>query len=194
MDLNGNVIIPKPALIKILMMNKYFLMNKYLIILLLIPGFSFSQVIIGSGKSKMTNSSVSLEFGTEPKGILLPWVESANIVQNAVAGTFIFDVSDKKVKLRSSTGWIDLTINSDGEVDTTLQDPHFEKVDAKVTVGVPTNVNGIFVLEDNNKGMILPLVNSYKEVINPDAGMMVFDTSSKQLCLFNGKFWTFWKG
>lgn len=153
-----------------------------------------SQVIIGKGKTTITNSSVSLEFGTEPKGILLPWVEAAHSVQNAVPGTLIFDAADKKVKLKTSSNWKDLSVDNSGIVDTSLQDAYVEKIDAKVSVGSPTNTPGIFVLEQSNKAMILPLVTSYQDVKNPSPGMIIFDTSTKQLCLFNGTVWSFWKG
>lgn len=169
-------------------------MKTYLYLFLLLPAFASSQVIIGSGKTTITNSSVSLEFGTEPKGILLPWVESAGIVQTPVPGTFLFDAADRRVKLKTATSWLDLTIDPTGIVDTTLQDLYSEKEEASVTIGKPTGAKGILLLEDQAKAMILPLVNSYKEIINPSAGMLVFDTSTQYLCTFNGKVWSFWKG
>lgn len=188
MILRGNVTTFKLVQIKTQMMKKNFLMFA------LIPMLASSQVIIGKGKTTPTNSSVSLEFGTEPKGILLPWVESQNVVQNAVPGTLIFDASDKKVKLKTLLQWKDLSITNSGIVDTSLQDAYVEKIDAKVSIGTPTNTPGIFVLEQSDKAMILPLVTSYKDVKNPSAGMVVFDITTKQLCLFNGAVWSFWKG
>lgn len=61
---------------------------------------AFSQVAIG--KASITNTSVSLEFGNENRGIVLPWVESETKVTTTgvVDGTLIYDTLDHKVKLR----------------------------------------------------------------------------------------------
>lgn len=59
----------------------------------------------------------------------------------------------------------------------------------------PSDVTpGILVLSDSDKAMILPKVeNPHINIINPTAGMLVYDTVSKQLAVFNGTVWTFWK-
>ena len=166
-------------------------------ILFSFPTVLYAQVIIGTGKVQPTNASVSLEFGTEEKGIVLPWVTSAQVVKDAGAldGTLIFDLTDKKVKLLANNSWFDFSVLSNGVVDSSLQDPLTENENAKVSIGVPKmpTVNGILVLEDNNKGMVLPQVLSYTNITSPAAGMMVFDTSKKLLCFFNGAKWSFWK-
>ena len=81
-------------------------------------------------------------------------------------------------------------------VDVALQNPLTEKTNAKTSIGAPKTpaVQGVLVLEDDNKGMILPQVSSYANITSPTAGMMVFDTSKKLLCFFNGTKWSFWKG
>lgn len=170
-------------------MKKIFLIK----IILLSFSYSFGQVIIGTGKASPTNSSVSLEFGTEKKGLVLPWVDSAVAVTGAVDGTLIYDTADKKVKVLENGIWTDQTLLVNGIVDTSLQDSLTEQSNAKVSVGTPTSTPGILVLEDTNKGMILPLINSYTEITSPTTGMMVFDTTKKLLCFFNGKQWTFWQ-
>lgn len=151
-----------------------------------------AQVIIGTGKNQSTNSSVSLEFGTEEKGIVLPYVNSS-LVTSPVNGTLIFDVSDKKHKVYKNNSWADLTVVTNGQVDTSLQDNLTENLKSKVSVGTTTSTSGILVLEDNNKAMILPQVASYANITSPAPGMMVFDTSTKLLCFFNGTQWSFWK-
>ena len=160
---------------------------------LVISGLLFSQVAIG--KTSVSNASVSLEFAsTEPRGLLLPWVNSAASVAGAVNGTLIYDTTDKKVKVRYATGWKDLSINSTGVVDTSLQNSLTEKPEAKVSIGTPSTIPGILVLEDSNKAMILPKVASpHLAIINPAPGMMVYDTTAKQLAVFNGSVWSFWK-
>lgn len=162
-----------------------------------------SQVAIG--KESVTNSTVSLEFGTGNKGLLLPWVSTVPGTPNAtytglgnpVDGTLIFDISDKKVKYRKAGDWFDLSIDNSGVVDTSLQDSLDEKTSAKAAIGANStsdNTSGILVLTDTNKAMILPKVSEpHKNIINPPAGMLVYDTTNKMLAVFNGNVWTFWK-
>ena len=154
-----------------------------------------SQVAIG--KAAVTNTSVSLEFGNANKGLLLPWVSSAASVSGAVDGTIIYDTSDKKVKYRKAGSWIDLSVDATGIVDTAIQDPLTENPTAKMVIGTngaSDTTPGILVLSDSDKAMILPKVASpHLNIINPSSGMMVYDTTAKQLAVFNGTVWSFWK-
>lgn len=175
---------------------------------------AFAQVAIG--KASVTNTSVSLEFGDyvagQGRGIIVPWATPQTNMQQ---GTILFDTSDKIMKYRKDDGsWFNLTKNEtttvDGQAnyDTTgyiapaklaLQDTNngvtlTDKPDAKAAIGTPTATPGILVLEDANKAMILPKVPSpHQNIINPEPGMMVYDTTTKQLAVFNGKVWSFWK-
>ncbi|GEN74045.1 hypothetical protein [Chryseobacterium lathyri] len=156
---------------------------------------AFSQVAVG--RTSVTNTSVSLEFGTGNKGLLLPWVTSAASVTGAVDGTIIYDTTDKKVKYRKNGGWFDLSIDATGTVDTTLQDPLTETASAKTAIGANAAidaVSGILVLTDTNKAMILPKVDSpHLNIISPSAGMIAYDNIKHQLAVFNGTVWSFWK-
>ncbi len=167
-----------------------------LIILLVSSSLLYGQVIIGSGKTAPTTSSVSLEFGTEQKGLVLPWVTGKDDVVTAgvVDGTLVFDAYDHKVYLRAANVWEDLTVETNGAADLTLQNGAAEKADAKVSIGAPTPTPGILVLEESNKGMVLPLVTSYKNISSPAAGMIVYDTTEDLFCVFNGTQWSFWRG
>jgi hypothetical protein len=167
-------------------------MKKKIIIsgLLFISVFAFSQVAIG--KTTVTNSSVSLEFGTtEARGLLLPWVTSAAAVTDAVNGTMIYDTTDKKVKVKYASGWKDLSVDTTGVVNTVLQNSLTENTTAKVSIGTLSSTPGILVLEDSDKAMILPKAR-YSDIINPSAGMMIYDTAAKKLAVFNGSVWSFW--
>ncbi|RMZ58650.1 hypothetical protein D1632_13720 [Chryseobacterium nematophagum] len=170
---------------------------KKIIVLILLLFFSigFSQVAIG--KASVSNSSVSLEFANDNRGIILPWVTSAASVINAVDGTLIYDISDKKVKYLSSGTWVDLSVDTTGVVDTSLQDSKMEIATAKVAIGSNASTDttpGIFVLSDTNKAMILPKIASpHLNIINPSAGMIAYDTVARQLAVFNGTVWSFWK-
>lgn len=175
--------------------------------LLLISTFFYSLVSsqVAIGKNSITNPNVSLEFGNiagnaqTQRGLLLPWVTSESAVKNPVLGTFIFDTQSKKVKYYDfddgvqAYRWADLTVDTNGVVDTSAQNSLTEIPSAKVSIGTPTNTPGILVLEDNNKAMILPLVDKYTSVINPSPGMMVYDLANNMLCVYNGTVWSFWK-
>ena len=161
---------------------------------------AFAQVAIG--KASVSSPSVSLEFGTGNKGILLPWVTGFSTVTGAVNGTLVYNTTDKKVYVKYASGWKDLSVDATGttvdpitNVDgLTLQNSLDDLNTAKVSIGTPTSTPGILVLEDTNKAMVLPKVASpHLTIINPAPGMMAYDTTSKQLAVFNGKVWSFWK-
>lgn len=157
---------------------------------------------IAIGKSTITNTSVSLEFGTNGnRGLILPWVNNTSSSSaNYPAGSFILDVVDKKVKLRKNTGWEDLTVNTNntGAIPNQIQTgtTYTEKTEAKVQIGGTTGdtTNGILVLADTNKAMIPPLVNNPELAIaSPAPGMMVYDPTRKLLAVYNGTVWSYWK-
>ena len=167
----------------------------FIILLTFVVICAYSQVAIG--KDSVTNTSVSLEFGSEKKGLLLPWVTSETSVAGAVDGTIIYDTTDKKVKYRRAGSWFDLSVDTTGEVDTTLQDSRIENNTAKAVIGksgANDTTPGILVLSDTDKAMILPKVASpHLNITNPASGMLIYDTDSRQLAVFNGTVWSFWK-
>lgn len=169
--------------------------NTFIILSTFIAICTYSQVAIG--KDSVTNTSVSLEFGNENKGLLLPWVTSENSVAGAVDGTIIYDISDKKVKYRRAGNWFDLSLDTTGTVDTSLQNSKVENNTAKAVIGkngLNDTTPGILVLSDTDKAMILPKVASpHLNISNPASGMLVYDTDARQLAVFNGTVWSFWK-
>lgn len=170
-------------------------MKNILILLgIALSGVSFGQIIIGQGKNAPSSPSVSLEFGTDAKGLQLPWVDNINNVVNVVDGTMVLDLMDRKVKIKLQSGWKDLSIASTSLINTFLQDGKSDIESAKTSIGTPTNVAGILVLEDEDKAMQLPMVKSpHLSIIDPAPGMIAYDTLSKQVCVFNGSVWSFWK-
>lgn len=174
-----------------------------LIIAIAVSGLAFSQVAIG--KQSISSTSVSLEFGNENRGMILPWVTNEAAVASVVNGTMVYDASVKKVKVKYASGWTDLSVDATGtttdpltNVDgLLLQNSLSDNPNAKAVIGADGASNttaGILVLSDTNKAMILPKVaKPYDNIINPAPGMMVYDTTAKQLALFNGKVWSFWK-
>ncbi|KIC63898.1 hypothetical protein [Chryseobacterium taiwanense] len=162
-----------------------------LIVSITVSGLMYSQVAFG--KTTLESASSSIEFGAANRGMVLPWVTDVASVQNAVNGTMIYDLSDKKVKVYKNSAWVDLSIDATGVADSSIQDALNDNPIAKVAVGTPTTTSGILVLEDSNKAMILPkVVSPHLNIISPAAGLMVYDTVKKQLAVYNGSVWTFW--
>lgn len=164
--------------------------------ILLVAAFcSTANAQVAIGKNNVTNASVSLEFGSGNRGLILPWVDSESAVNDAQDGTLIFDADAKILKSREGGVWKSYT--NAGTVDTTLQQNLVENTDARVSIGtVPegsTEASGILVLEDQNKAMILPKVESpHLNISNPEPGTIVFDTKKQQVAMYNGKEWIFW--
>ena len=125
-----------------------------------------------------------------------------------VDGTIILDLSDKKVKYRRNGAWSPLTgdlpltagsttYNTFNTIDSSLQDNKKEGTTAKAAIGnngATDTTAGILVLTDTNKAIVLPKVASpHLNIKNPTPGMMAYDTTKKQLAVYNGTVWSFWK-
>lgn len=159
-----------------------------------------SQVAVG--KQSVTNTSVSLEFSnTENRGIILPYVtDKSSISEN---GTLIYDTTDHKVKYLKNGAWSNLseddgTAATIGTANLSIQGvDKTESTTAKTVIGsdgATNTTSGILVLSDTDKAMILPKVASpHLNIINPASGMIVYDTTARQLAVYNGKAWSFWK-
>ncbi|MEG0926701.1 hypothetical protein [Chryseobacterium sp.] len=174
--------------------------NIILMWITVISSYTSGQVSIG--KTNVTNSSVSLEFGTGEKGLVLPWVNTVATMPSVVNGTMAYDLSDHRVKVKYASGWNDLSRETTGTtidpvtgIDGVLiQNSANENISAKVSIGTLSSIPGILVLEDTDRAMILPKVaNPHLTIINPAPGMMVYDTVSKLLAVYNGTVWSFWK-
>lgn len=132
-----------------------------------------------------------------------------------VDGTLIFDLFDKKVKYRKAGSWFDLTgspsfpltvkdasnnnvtFTQFNTIDSSIQDNKKEQDNAKATIGTngaTDTTAGILVLTDSDRAMVLPKVASpHLKIQNPAPGMMAYDTVKKQLAIYNGTVWSFWK-
>ena len=153
----------------------------------------FSQVGIGT---TTVSTKAILEFGSEKKGIILPWVTSAGAVVSPSGGTLIFDRNDKKVKYynNNTNSWIDMSITS-GAVDTSIQDAFLEEsIQCKVIIGnTTTSKTGVLVLESTDKALVLPKVDDVTlNFPNPEPGTIVYDSSRKKIAVYNGLVWAFW--
>lgn len=125
-----------------------------------------------------------------------------------VDGTIILDLSDKMVKYRRNGAWSSLTgalpllvgattYNTFNAIDSSLQDNKKESATAKAAIGIigaTDTTAGILVLTDTDKAMVLPKVASpHLNIKNPTPGIMAYDTTKKQLAVYNGTVWSFWK-
>lgn len=180
---------------------------KYLF--LLISGLAVAQITIEKNTPSQApaNTSVSIEFGNAlggAKGIVLPWVTNIVGLNTPVPGTLVFDAATQKIKFSKATtsgstiisSWVDLSDGAANPLINNVPDANPENSTAKALIGgdpaTDTTV-GVLVLGDVNKAMVLPRVNSYKDIVNPSAGMMVYVTSTHQLAFYNGREWSFWK-
>jgi len=176
--------------------------NNILILAMLVTATAVkSQVAIG--KEGVSNTSVSLEFAnTENKGLILPYVTDKSGITEE--GSTIYDTTDHKVKYLKNGGvWVNLseddgTAATIGTADLSIQGADKTELStAKTVIGTNASANGtngILVLTNTDKAMILPKVASpHANIINPAPGMMVYDTTKKQLAVYNGKVWSFWK-
>ena len=185
-------------------------MKKYIAIAsILLSNLAFAQVAIG--KKELSNGAVSLEFGDytagQGKGLILPYVQDASSMNSSVPGTLVFDTSDNIVKYKTiGNSWVALTtneittvesnpnFNTAGQVDTSLQNSYNEIATAKASIGTPSDIEGVLVLEESQHAMVLPKVpNPHLNIINPEPGTIVYDTVNNQLAVFNGTVWSFWK-
>ncbi|MDF2552829.1 MAG: hypothetical protein K0R77_2104 [Chryseobacterium sp.] len=173
--------------------------NIFTLIFALFSASVFSQVAIG--KTVVASPSVSLDFGTGNRGMILPWVTSTASVTGVVNGTMVYDLTDKKVKVKYDATWKDLSVNTQGttvdpltSIDgVAIQNAATENTLAKLAIGTLSATPGILVLEDTNKAMVLPKVDTpHLNIINPAPGMIAYDTFNKQLAVYNGTVWSFW--
>ncbi|MBN9337052.1 MAG: hypothetical protein J0I88_04280, partial [Chryseobacterium sp.] len=96
----------------------------------------------------------------------------------------------------NGTSWVDLSVQA-ANVSSYLgiQPTAKENNNAKVIIGANSSTaDGILVLESTTKAMVLPIVSSYQNIINPAPGMMVLVDNGgiKTLAVYNGNQWSFW--
>jgi hypothetical protein len=176
----------------------------YLIVILGLAIISVkSQVVLG-GKTSVEGSSTILDFNNvsaNSKGIILSSVQNINkaLSQNPVEnnGTFLFDKSDRHVKMYQNNTWINLSgpINPGINPTNPMLINTSAETDGTVIIGNTTSpAKGALVLESSNKAMILPRISSpHLNVKSPYTGMMCYDLESKSLALFDGAVWHYWK-
>lgn len=149
-----------------------------------------AQLVITEGDLngvEITESSlVQFEDG-KTKGIILPANDKAP--QNPTNGTFIFDLSDVKIKMFENGKWV--SISDRGSYPTMYND---YDIGEGVTIGAETSTaEGVLVLESPDKALVLPRVeNISTDVVAPYPGMICYDIASKSVAIFDGIQWNYW--
>lgn len=158
-----------------------------------------AQVIFGDTVGTATNkTSVLMEFAnTGNKGLILPYVTNKTAI--TTPGSIILDATNQlaaKVEYYNGTTWVDLSVqNANVSSFLLAQPPARDNANAKTVIGNSTSsADGILVLESATKAMVLPIVSSHQDIINPAPGMMALinNGGNKILAVYNGNQWAFW--
>lgn len=153
---------------------------------------------IGVGiETESVGESSLLEFPENAdKGILLPRVKNEEAA-GTVAGTFIYNMSDKKVYIYGDNKWVALTDESSTRVSNN-RIYSGDELDSKGVViedGTSTEEAkpGVLSLESTERALVLPNVEDVTLLPNPLAGLICYDKKSSSLAIFNGSDWYFWR-
>lgn len=135
------------------------------------------------------NESTILNFPENTtKGVILPIVDI--LPTQPINGTILMDKNDLRVKMFENNKWVSMT--PEGDVSSTQFNTNNENIDGGVSIGDPTSVDGVLVLESTTKAMVLPKIESPEiNVKSPSAGFMCYDTISKSVAIFNGNVWSY---
>ena len=175
------------------------------ILVMLVSGTAFSQVIIGDAIGTASNkTSVLVEFAAgQNKGIILPYVKVKPAGAGLVEGTIVLDASDPtKAKVKYYNGsptWVDLSSGNEANVTSALTiqaSAITEDASSRAIIGAKTSdADGVLILESQTKAMVLPMVASTDDIPRPAPGMMVYinKAGAKRLAVFNREGWTYWK-
>lgn len=146
------------------------------------------------GKTPPDGSGI-VDFNAGGKsGIVLPWVTTLPTGAALAEGVMLYDANLKKVVYYNGAAWVDLS-NHTGNVDLSIQATVPEASTKGTVIGATSSsVDGVLVLEASDKALILPKVTSpHLNIVNPMAGTICYDTTSKMVCIYNGTEWAFWK-
>ncbi|AZA84501.1 hypothetical protein C1637_06590 [Chryseobacterium lactis] len=166
--------------------------NISIAVALLIFNSFFAQVAIG--KEVVDGNSTVLDFNNvsgNTKGVILP-ATSGLPTGTLVNGTFVFDLTDNKVKVYENDVWKPL---SDAGSSSAVVVNNSAELGKGVIIGASSSTaDGVLVLESQDKAMMLPkIATPHLNVKNPYPGMICYDTTSKTLAIFDGSVWNYWK-
>lgn len=152
---------------------------------------------VGIGTNVIESSSTIINFDNtsgNTKGIILPAVNNTptSLDNSNNGGTFIFDLSDAKVKMFQNGTWVNLS--EEGDKTKVVTNNSTEIGEGVIIGSATTQAKGALILESENRALILPKI--YQPEINvksPYPGMICYDTASKTMAIFDGKVWNYWK-
>lgn len=163
--------------------------NTMIAMALLLSASIYSRVAIG--KESVDGSGI-LDFPTgTTDGIILPIVETLPTASAEQNGTFLMDKNDLKIKMCENGAWVELS--DAGSIAGVTFNTSAEVGNGAIIGAQTSTVEGVLVLESINKALILPRVASPEiNVKSPHAGMLVYDTTSKSVAVFDGLKWNYW--
>lgn len=158
---------------------------------------SYASGQVAINKENINGTSTVLDFDNttgNSKGIILSSVENAPVLTADNNGTFLFDKTDRKVKMYENNTWV--VLSDSGSSSQIIPNTSAESGSNQgVIIGKKiSNAKGVLVLESDDKAMILPkITNPHTTVKSPYPGMMCYDLTSKSLAVFDGANWNYWK-
>lgn len=121
------------------------------------------------------------------RGIILP--ANAKAPTNPANGTFIFDMSDIKVKMFENGKWVSVSDRGDFPFEFN----NYDGGDGVIIGAESSDADGVLVLEASDKALVLPRVeNIIEDVESPYPGMICYDKASKSVAIFDGIQWNYW--
>ena len=165
--------------------------NKTIIIIGILFASLTMSAQIGVDKATGFGASALLEFGNEARGIRLMPVTDATTL-TASAGTIVFDGTTGSFRYYNGTVWSSVVTGGCAPCGApTVADDSNQGV----ILGENTSVaQGVLILGKDTgetKGLVLPNVNlAEAKIPSPPIGLMVYDTSSETVKVYNGVVWT----
>jgi len=157
--------------------------------------FNIFSAQVAIGKETVEGSSTVLDFDNtagNTKGLILPATSGLPSGGSLVNGTFVFDMTDNKVKVYENNTWKPLT--DAGDSSAVSVNNSNDSGNGVIMGASASSADGVLVLESDTKAMILPKISSpHINVKNPYPGMICYDTASKTLAVFDGTVWSYWK-
>ncbi|AUC78394.1 hypothetical protein CW736_02815 [Nonlabens sp. MB-3u-79] len=157
-------------------------MKNIFLIFFFIFGITFCNAQILIGTATASSPSVSLEFGTQLRGILL---EPIDLPVTANAGTVVFDDDSGSLRYFNGTTW---SAPKPGGLTNTVTS--YTAPGNVIINGSESTADGVFIIEDTNKAMVLPVIPSGSlKIKNPTIGLIYYDSFVKALMVYNGNSW-----
>lgn len=160
------------------------------LILILFQQFTHAQIAIG--KTSVEGDAL-IDFPENTfNGIVIPHVESIDVMKYNQPGTIIFEKNTTKFKYFDGTGWITINRQEGKNIAETSTEEY--DINQGVVIGSDSSdAIGVLILESTDKALVLPKVaNPAKNIPSPYPGMMCYDLISDNVYFFNGSVWEFW--